>query len=182
MWSALESEGSHPCPEIAGGGSNDGWGWLALREDGGIRLLGDVQPVAPDGATVLGGVGRDAAWSDEPGVWHLRTSGQTLPPLRVGDDEVIRLVRVGGDSAVAGPDAALPTRPGLLALSPTGLTLRLHTHEGTRTLTRWSGGAGPPLLHPSLPLAGLVRADGTLEIGDLGGTAILMTLALGAAR
>jgi hypothetical protein len=98
----------------------------------------------------------------------------------VPDGEVIRLVRASADAAVAAPGAVIPGQPGLLALSTTGLTLRLHTHDGTRTLTRWSGGVGPPLIHPTLPLAGIVRADGTLEIGDLNGTVTLMTIAPGA--
>jgi hypothetical protein len=113
-------------------------------------------------------------------VWHLRSGGRALPPLQVPDGEVIRLVRAGADAAVAAPGAVIPGQPGLLALSKTGLILRLHTHDGTRTLTRWSGGVGPPLIHPTLPLAGIVRADGTLEIGDLNGTVTLMTIAPGA--
>jgi len=180
MWSSLTAGGSHPAPEVAGAGSAEGWGWIALRDTGGIRLVGDLEPVAPDGATVVGGAGRDVAWSAEPGVWHLRSGGRALPPLQVPDGEVIRLVRAGADAAVAVPGAVIPGQPGLLALSTTGLTLRLHTHDGTRTLTRWSGGVGPPLIHPTLPLAGIVRADGTLEIGDLNGTVTLMTIAPGA--
>jgi hypothetical protein len=179
MWSVLTAEGSHPAPEIAGAGPSDGWGWLALRDGVGIRFLGDLEPVAPGGATVLGGADSDLAWSDGPGVWRLRAAGRMLPPLHVQDGEVIRLVRVGADATVAGPGVVMPTQPGLLSLSATGLTLRLHTHDGTRTLTRWSGGVGPPLIHATLPLAGIVRADGTLEVGDLGGTTTLMALSAG---
>ncbi|HET9657405.1 MAG TPA: hypothetical protein VFP72_18780 [Kineosporiaceae bacterium] len=76
-------------------------------------------------------------------------------PLRVDPGVTVAgVTRIGGQT-------------GLVTVGGGGVLVRFVTGEGTRALTRWSGGIGVPALHTRLPLIAVQRDGGAIEVGDL---------------
>jgi hypothetical protein len=75
-------------------------------------------------------------------------------------------VRVDGNPKILGL-LDLKGEPALITVSSAGLILRMHTSSGTRTLTKWSGAATVPALHPIKPWLAVQRDGGAIEVADL---------------
>ncbi len=141
--------------------------WVALN--GGAGRFGPVQDSGPVPETHLGAGA--IAWQDGGG-WRLADLVHQTRPI------------TACSAAPSSPDPGVPvdvdtgtkvvgvTRigdvPGLVTVGGGGVLVRFVSRQGTRTLTRWSGGIAPPALHARLPLIAVEREDGVVEVGDLG--------------
>ncbi|MFJ8039867.1 hypothetical protein ACIRBX_05025 [Kitasatospora sp. NPDC096147] len=98
--------------------------------------------------------GGSEAWSHDSRTWELRTAQGERHRIAFREQaEVIGLVH--GE------------RPALITLSAAGHVVRcLPAGGGSRTLTRFSGGTGTPVVHPTRPLIAAETRPGRIVIGD----------------
>jgi len=124
---------------------------------------GRLSPVPQGAEVVLDGEAR-IAWSTDAVTWTVQAERQELARIEVEPG-----ARVLGLAAADG-------QPALVTVSPAGLIVRLCKPDGVRTLTAWSGGAGPPAVHPTLGLLAVQRQDGAIQVGEIGTGRVLLTL------
>ncbi|GAA1178602.1 hypothetical protein GCM10009664_51370 [Kitasatospora gansuensis] len=97
--------------------------------------------------------GGSQAWSRDGRTWEVRTAQGSASRIAFREQaEVIGLVH--------GQQLALIT------VSRSGQLVRSLRADGTRTLTRFSGGTGPPAVHPSRPLTAAETRPGRIVVGD----------------
>lgn len=117
-----------------------------------------IGPSAGDVRLLLG-PNHSVAVETNPGEWAI--SGRPEAQIRVDPDAtVFGLTWTQGE-------------PALLVQSPGGHLLRLVRATGTRTLTKLSHDVATSVLHPTLPLAAIQRIDGSIDVVDLDGPALL---------
>lgn len=98
--------------------------------------------------------GGSQAWSQDGRTWQVRTgSGDECRISFRENADVIGLVHDQG-------------APVLITVSRSGLVVRGVRADGVRTLTRLSGGSGPPAVHPSMPLIAAETRPGRIVVGD----------------
>ncbi|MFJ6052784.1 hypothetical protein [Streptomyces sp. NPDC092307] len=98
--------------------------------------------------------GGSQAWSQDGRTWQVRTgSGDECRISFRENADVIGLVHDQG-------------APALITVSRSGLVVRAVRAGGVRTLTRLSGGSGPPAVHPSMPLIATETRPGRIVVGD----------------
>lgn len=56
--------------------------------------------------------------------------------------------------------------PALITCTRSGRLVRSIRADGTRTLSRFSGGSAPPVVHPTLPLLAVEPRPGRVVVGD----------------
>lgn len=128
---------------------------MAVRADGGIMIDRTLLPSSADAGSVVIGHGGWCAVSRDRVRWRAHRDRGPAPEITVGDgDEVLALVTERNE-------------PRLVTVSPAGLVVRLVGENTVRTLTRWSGAPGRPVVHPVLPLVAVQRASDLIEVGDL---------------
>jgi hypothetical protein len=142
---------------------------VATRYSGRIDVVEPTPPNGPwsrvpEGAAVALDGEAGIAWSTDAVTWTVQAAGTELARI-----EVERGARVLGLAAAGG-------QPALVTVSPAGLIVRLCKPDGVRTLTTWSGGAGPPAVHPTLGLLAVQRQDGAIQVGEIGTGRVLLTL------
>ncbi|MFJ4668470.1 hypothetical protein [Kitasatospora purpeofusca] len=98
--------------------------------------------------------GGTAAWSEDGRTWTVRT--------RLGDE---RRLSFREKALVAGlvHDGREPV---LITWSPDSRMVRAIRYNSTRTLSRFSGGAAPPAVHPTEPLIASEFSPGRVVVGD----------------
>ena len=125
-----------------------------------VTAARSTEPVPRDAQVVLG-AGTSLAWSVDGTIWTLLPGSATVT-VDPGS-KVLGIVDTGEGS-------------GLVTVSPGGLLVRLHAPDSRRTLTRWSGGAAVPALHPVRPWLAVLQDDGRIEVGDLVTNTLLLTI------
>ncbi|MFJ3826788.1 hypothetical protein ACIPWI_02370 [Streptomyces sp. NPDC090046] len=151
-WWRIGPDGSVAEDGALGRGAHDRPHFNRFREP---RLL-DSQPLheaARDAHHFLHG-GGSQAWSQDGRTWQVRT--------RSGDENRISF-RENADVIGLVHDEGTPV---LITVSRSGLVVRGVRADGVRTLTRLSGGAGPPAVHSSLPLIAAETRPGRIVVGD----------------
>jgi hypothetical protein len=122
----------------------------------GVRVGNQLVPGSRDAqAVVFGHHGWLALRGADPGTWRLYAGDHLDGTVHIGPSEQVLAV------------VERDRRPLLALRSTGGLILRLAGPDSTTTLTRWSGGVGPPAIHPTEPLIAVQRAPDLIEIGDL---------------
>ncbi|MFJ9516836.1 hypothetical protein ACIRPK_00965 [Kitasatospora sp. NPDC101801] len=97
--------------------------------------------------------GGTQAWSQDSRTWEVRTAEGAASRITFREQaEVIGLVH--------------GRQPTLITLSRSGHLVRAVHSDGVRTLTRFSGGAGRPTVHPSRPLIAAETRPGRIVVGD----------------
>ncbi|WUQ81961.1 hypothetical protein OHA16_02610 [Kitasatospora purpeofusca] len=106
------------------------------------------------GARHLVHAGGTAAWSENGRTWTVWT--------RLGDE---RRLSFRENALVVGlvHDRREPV---LITWSPDSRMVRAIRYDGTRTLSRFSGGTAPPAVHPTEPLIATERPPGRVVVGD----------------
>ncbi len=125
-----------------------------------IMISGAPQAIIPRGARVLFGASPAFSWSIDEKVWTTSAGRQLIVPDRA------RVIAM----------STLRTDHILISQSAGGQILHLVTAAGVRTLTRWSGNAGTPAVHPALPWLAITRDDGTVIVVDLERDMIVATM------
>lgn len=161
--------------------------WWRLAPDADPEPDGDILAVLPDTRPDVPRIARLSGFRDGPGP-RLDQSERTefaLGPDRLiawRDDAARWIVVPGGRSVPISPDdrviglARIDEAPALLTVSSAGLIVRLNWPGGQRTLTKWSGGATVPALHPQRPWIAVQRDDHRVEVADLETGALLLTV------
>ncbi|MFI1647014.1 hypothetical protein ACH4XT_08735 [Streptomyces avidinii] len=151
-WWRIGPDGSVAEDGALGRGAHDRPHFNRFREP---RLL-DSQPLheaARDARHFLHG-GGSQAWSQDGRTWQVRTGSGDESRMSFRENaDVIGLVHDGGT-------------PALITASRSGLVVRCVRADGVRTLTRFSGGSGPPAVHSSLPLIAAEARPGRIVVGD----------------
>lgn len=113
------------------------------------RAAGGALPARTE--EVVLGPGGLVGWPEDDRRWHIAPLGRTVT---IGEGERVLALQEIDDA------------PALLTISAAGLILRLRWPAGEHTLTAWSGGAEPPVVHPSRPWV-VTRDDrGRLTVAD----------------
>lgn len=114
-----------------------------------------------DGTFAAGLVGGNGlhALSPDGRQWSVFRTKERVAEITVGEGTVIALVDTLDE-------------PALLTISGAGLVVRLVSATRTRTLTKASGGTGPPTLHPRDPMLA-VRFSDRIEVRNLSGRLLL---------
>ncbi|GAA1934498.1 hypothetical protein [Kitasatospora viridis] len=118
------------------------------------RLYGGEFPEAVERAAGLVFAQDAVAWAEDGERWRIRRRhGGDAEVLVPSGAEVVGLVQQGDTVA-------------LITCSAMGLVLRSVRPDGTRTLSRLSGGAGRPAVHPAMPLVATEPHPGRILVGD----------------
>ncbi|GAA5023723.1 hypothetical protein [Kitasatospora paranensis] len=150
-WWRLAADGGVTDDGPLGSGSHERQHFNRSREP---RLFGGKPlPEAEHARHFLHGSGSHA-WSDDGRTWQLRTAWGDESRISFRENaEVIGLVQEG-------------RQPALITVSGSGHLVRRVRADGVRTLTRFSGGSGPPAVHPSAPLIAAETRPGRIVVGD----------------
>jgi hypothetical protein len=150
-WWRLAPDGGVTDDGPVGGGAPDGQHFNRLRE---LRLFGGKLLGEAEQARHFLYGGGSQAWSDDGRTWRVRTAWGDGSHIAFREKaEVIGLVQEG-------------RRPALITASGSGRVVRSVRADGVRTLTRFSGGSGPPTVHPCTPLIAAETRPGRIVVGD----------------
>ncbi|MGV9267247.1 hypothetical protein ACWDRR_21595 [Kitasatospora sp. NPDC003701] len=118
------------------------------------RLFGHpLVPAAERARHVVHG-GTTQGWSEDGRNWVLQCrQGDPFPLSFREHADVVGLVHDGG-------------LPALITCTRSGRLVRSVRADGTRTLSRFSGGSAPPAVHPTLPLLAAEPRPGRVVVGD----------------
>ncbi|MET0237980.1 MAG: hypothetical protein ABW224_25295 [Kibdelosporangium sp.] len=134
----------------------------AIQRDG-LRIHIDHRRMeAPrDARVVLGGHGL-VGWSVDELSWTVEDTTITV-------DEGTRVLGL----------LRLHDEPTLITLSRAGLMVRAVSAGRSRTLSKWSGAAAEPFLHPVMPWIAVRRSPTAIDVGDLATGEVLLRVRSG---
>jgi len=133
--------------------------WARESEESGGERSGNA-----DGEAEYVFGGEATAWSTDGELWRvLGNDGRGTKIVVPPDAQVIGLVRQAESTA-------------LITLAMGGRLVRSVRPDGSRTLSRFSGGAMPPVVHPTLPLIAAEPKRGRIVVGDAVSGQVHMTL------
>ncbi|WP_380282060.1 hypothetical protein [Kitasatospora purpeofusca] len=150
-WRRIAPDGTVTDDGPVGRGTERERGFDRFREP---RLFARALPPGATRAPHLLHADGTAAWSEDGKHWTARTRTGDERRLSFRENaEVLGLVHDGRE-------------PALITWSPGGRLVRAVRADGVRTLSRFSGGAVAPAVHPTLPLIAAEAPSGRIVVGD----------------